>query len=198
MMLSRLLAFGLVIAPALATADDRMIDDDSFAVSSKGRIAADAGLFLATPSALPSGIMTGIGVGVTRACGCTWSYGVRASWSSITEGSMTYTVTQDDYRLRLVGAVRHDVGRGSLALRLGVGPTFVHEVRIANNSMGSGLTLHDRRAWGTVPAVDLDGMIALHISGAWVGIASAGPSVDRYGGSLAWGWTAMLGVAWQP
>ncbi len=198
MMCSRLLALGLVMAPALASADDRMIDDDTFDVSSRGGLAVDAGLFLATPSALPSGIMTGIGVGVTRSCGCTFSYGVRASWSSITEGSMTYTVTQDDYRLRLVGAVRHDVGRGSLVLRLGVGPTFVHEVRIANNTMGSGLTLHDGRGWGTVPAAELDGLIALHISGAWVGIASAGPSVDRFGGSLAWGWTAMLGVAWQP
>jgi hypothetical protein len=192
------LAVTLVVAPATAIAEERLVDDDTFAVTSTGGLVVDAGLFLATPSALPSGISTGVALGVMRACGCRWSYGVRASWSSITEGSLDYTVTQDDYRLRLVGAIRHDVGRGSLALRLGVGPTFVHEVRTANQGMDAGTTAFNRRAWGTVAGSELDGIVSLHITGAWLGLASAGPAVDRFGGRLAWGWTAMLGVAWQP
>ncbi|CAN5213492.1 hypothetical protein BH11MYX1_BH11MYX1_04580 [soil metagenome] len=198
MTLFRSLALVIFVAPASARADDRLVDDDTFAVSSRGALAVDAGLFLATPSALPSGISTGLAVGLTRACGCHLAYGVRATWSSITESSGVYTVTQDDYRLRLTGEVRHEVGRGSVAVRLGIGPTFVHEVRVLDQGMRSGRTDLDRRAWGTVPAADLDARFAIHVAGPWLGIASAGPSLDHSGGAFAWGWNATLGVAWQP
>jgi hypothetical protein len=199
MVLSRLLAVGAFVASATASADDpaRQVDDDTFAVDSKGGLAIDAGLLVASPVALPSGMSTGVVAGVTRSCGCHFGYGVRASWSTVTESSLTWTVDQTDLRLRVTGSVRHEAGRGSVALQLGLGPTFVHEIRTRNQSMeaGSGLTT---RAWGTVPAGDLDAVFAVHVAGPWLAVASGGPSLDHFGGAFVLGWSASLGVAWQP
>jgi hypothetical protein len=199
----RSLAVGVLLASATASADDHpgqvpgQVDDDTFAVDSKGGLGIDAGLIVASPAALRSGMSTGIVAGVTRSCGCHLAYGVSASWSTITESSQVWTVDHTDLRLRVTGSVRHDAGRGSVALQLGLGPTFVHEVRTRNESMeaGNGLTT---RAWGTVRAGDLDAVFAVHVAGPWLAVASGGPSLDHFGGAFVLGWSASLGVAWQP
>ena len=199
MKLSRMLAVGAVLASATASADDHVqVDDETFAVDSKGGLGVDAGLLVASPAALPSGMSTGIVAGVTRSCGCRFAYGVRASWSTITESSLVWTVDQTDLRLRAVGSIRYDAGRGSVALRLGLGPTFVHEVRTRNFAMEEGRTDLTTRAWGAVPAADLDAMFSVHVAGPWLAVASGGPSLDHFGGAFVLGWSASLGVAWQP
>ena len=194
----RLLLLAMVLLPRLASAEGRLLDDDAFAVTSSGNLALDAGLLVATPAALPSGLSTGIAAGITRNCGCHFSYGARASWSTVTEGSQFWTVSHDDIRLRAVGAVRHTVGRGSVGLRLGLGTTIVHETRTRTQGMGAGRTDLDTTAWAALPALDLEALFAVHVTGAWVANISAGPSFDRADGALRTGWVMGLGVAWEP
>jgi hypothetical protein len=181
----------------IAAADGRLIDDDTFAVSSHGPNAVDANLVVGTASALPSGLATGLGAGFTRECTCWFSYGARFAWTTVTESNMTWTVTHDDFRFRAFGAVRHTIGRGSLQLRLGAGPTVVHERRDRNGQPAGSPDL-GTSATEVVPALDLEAVFAVHVAGPWVGIIDAGPTVDRTGGALHGGWIAGLGVAWQP
>jgi hypothetical protein len=191
----------LVLVPAIAGADaGRLLSDHTFDTDTGGELVLDAGLVAGLPSALPAGLSTGIGAGITRRCGCVFSYGARASWSTVSAPGASWLVTQDDFRFRLTGAVRHDAGRGSFALRLGLGPTIVHEVRDREQGMRAGLTGTDlqTRAIRALPAADLEAVISLKIAGQWLLIASGGPSVDMFGGSLHAGWTTQLGVAWNP
>ena len=178
----------------------RMIDDDTFALSSHGPYLVDAGLLVALPAALPAGISTGIGAGLTRDCGCHFSYGARASWSTETASSITWQVTHWDMRLRAIGMVRHDAGRGMIALRLGAGTTIVHEHRVRNQGMRIGLTgsaLEDS-ATEALPAGELEAVVGLHITGPWLAMISAGPSLEVFGGALRGGWVAQIGIGWQP
>lgn len=187
----------LVIPVRAVRADDRLLTDDTFAVHSTGDVALDGGLVVGVPSALPSGISTGVGVGITRTCGCYLAYGARLSWSQVSESSQFWDITQMDVKLRATGSLRHQAGRGTVALRLGVGPTFVREDRVRTQSMRERMTL-ESKAWGTLPAADLEAVVALGVTGGWQMMISAGPSVDYFQGSLHAGWTAELGVAWQP
>ena len=155
---------------------------------------------LGFPAALTTGMSSGIGAGVTRECGCRFAYGARASWSSATESSQIWTVTHADLRLRATGAIRHVAGRGTLALRLGLGATVVHEDRVRNQGMRAGLTGSDLEttALATLPAADLEAVVLVRVVGPWVLVVSGGPSVDLLAGSLHGGFTSELGVAWQP
>jgi hypothetical protein len=191
------LAF-VVLGTSAAHADTgRMIDDDTFALSSHGPYLVDAGLFAALPSALPSGISTGVGAGFTRECGCLLSYGARASWSTETAYSLQRTVSQWDLRLRATGAIRYTAGRGVIALRLDAGPTFVHEHRYLTQGMRAGNLMEDS-ATATLPAGELEAVVGLHITGPWLAMISAGPSLEVLDGSLRGGWVAQIGVGWQP
>ncbi len=188
------------LAPRAARADGRLLGDDTFAVRPAGDLAIDGGLVVGFPAALTTGLSTGVGAGVTRECGCWLAWGARASSSSASASSTAWTVTQADLRLRATGSIRHVAGRGSIALRLGVGATVVHEDRLRNQGMRAGLTGRDLEptAWDTLPAADLDAVVALRVTGPWVLVVSGGPSVDLLAGGLHGGWTAELGVAWQP
>jgi hypothetical protein len=191
----------LWLVPAVASADaGRYLTDHTFDTTLGGNLVVDAGLVVAMPSALPTGLATGVGVGVTRECGCWWSYGARVAWTSVSEPGATWIVSQDDLRLRLTGAIRHDAGRGTLALRLGLGSTIVREVRDREQGMRAGLTGSDLQttAVRALPAGELEAVVSVKIMGAWLMTASAGPSVDVLAGSLQLGWTSQLGVAWQP
>jgi hypothetical protein len=180
----------------VAAADGRLIDDDTFAVTSQGRITIDGGLVVATTSALPSGLAAGAGAAVTRDCTCWLSYGASLAVTTITESQMAWTVTHDDFRVRVFGALRHAVGRGNVALRLGVGPSIVHEHRTRNEAVpGSGL---DTTANAMLPALDLEGMFVVHVMGPWLAVIEAGPALDRFDGALRTGWIAGLGIGWQP
>lgn len=176
---------------------DRLLGDDTFAVRDGGHYIFDAGLFAAQPSGLPSGISTGIGAGVTRQCGCGLSYGVRASWSTETDWSQFWEVTQWDLRLRAFSQIRYTAGRGILALRLGAGPTFVHEHRIRTQSMESMNTI-ESSTLATLPAVDLEGVVGLHVAGPWLAMIAVGPTVEILDSNVRGGWIAQIGVGWQP
>ncbi|MDB4955512.1 MAG: hypothetical protein JWO36_3081 [Myxococcales bacterium] len=191
------LASLLWLVPQFASADNgRLLSDDTFAVQKGGDLVLDAGLFAGFPSALATGMSTGVGAGITRMCGCHFAYGARASWSTVTESNDAWIISQGDLRLRAIGAVRHTAGRGTLSLRLGVGATVVHETRDHVQGMFGNNT--QTSVFSTLPAADLDAVIGLHVAGPWLLVVSGGPSVDYFSGGLRGGWSAQLGVAWQP
>lgn len=172
--------------------------DDAWPVRSGGRLALDAGLTFGLPAAWQTGLSTGVGAGVM--VGRRWAWGLRASWSTATESSLAWTVTRQDIRLRAAGAVQHAVGRGIFALRLGLGPTVVHEGRVRNQGMRAGLTGSDleQATFATLPAADLEAVVAVHVAGPWLMILSGGPSVTIADGTIHGGWTTLLGAGWQP
>lgn len=199
-----LLAVALVVAIAApARADDgRLLGDDTFAVHSNGGLLVDGGLVVGMPAALPAGMSIGAGAGVTRECSCWWAYGARVSWSQITEYGVdpaAWTVTQQDLRLRATGALRHRFGRGTLALRLGLGTTIVREHRVRDQAMRvPPMPSFSSHATAALPAGELEGVVALHVAGPWLLVASGGPSADYLDGKLHGGWTALVGIGWQP
>ncbi len=185
--------------PGRSWADDgTLLSDDTWSYRSSGHVAVDGGLVVGFPAALPTGLSTGAGAGVT--VGDTLTWGGRASWVTATESSLPWTVTQSDLRLRVTGGVQTSPGRGTLGLRLGLGGTLVHETRVRNQGMRAGLTGSELEtsAFALLPAADLDAVVALHIAGPWLLMTSGGPSLDVHDGKLHAGWSAELGVAWQP
>jgi hypothetical protein len=193
------LAVACGLAPAAARADaGRLLSDDTFDVEKGSGLVIDGGVVAGLPAALPSGLSTGFGAGITRACGCMFAYGARASWSTVEAANFVWDVTQWDLRLRATGSIRHAVGRGILELRLGVGPTIVHESRVQNSGVAAGLTGMDLGSSATrvLPAVDLEAVVSIKVAGAWILVVSGGPSVD-YNSGLRGGWISQLGVAWE-
>lgn len=187
-------------SPARALADDAgtLLTDDTWNYRSAGHLAVDGGLVVGFPAALPTGLSVGAGAGVTVGDALTW--GARASWVTATESSLPWTVTQSDLRLRVTGGLQAHPGRGTIGLRLGLGGTMVHETRLRNQGMRAGLTGSELEtsAFALLPAADLEAVVALHIAGPWLLTTSGGPSLDIHDGALHGGWTAELGVAWQP
>lgn len=190
----------LCIGPSRSAAadDGALLSDDTWRYRSTGDVAVDGGLVLGFPAALPTGLSTGVGAGVSA--GRTVAVGARAAWVTATESSLPWTVTQSDLRLRLTAALQATPGRGIVGLRLGLGGTLVHETRVRNQGMRAGLSGSDLEtsAFAMLPAADLDAVVALHIAGPWLLVTSGGPSIDRVDGKFHGGWTAELGVAWQP
>jgi hypothetical protein len=188
------------LLPTHARADGRLLDDDSFVVHSSGPLLLDGGLVIAMPAALPAGMSTGIGFGAAHDCTCWFSYGVRTSWTAVTESSEAWTVDDWDFRLRATAGVRHRFGRGAIGVRLGLGTTIVREDRTRNEGMRAGLTGSELEsvAVQALPAGEVEGVIELHVFGPWLLIASGGPSADAFDGALHGGWVAQLGVGWKP
>lgn len=189
----------LCAIPRVSAADDgTLLSDDTWRYRSTGDVAVDGGLVVGFPAALPTGLATGAGAGVT--VGRTLAVGARAAWVTATESSLPWTVTHSDLRLRITGAVQATPGRATIGLRLGLGGTLVHETRVRNQGMRAGLMGSDLQtsAFAMLPAADLDAVVALHIAGPWLLVTSGGPSIDRVDGRFHGGWTAELGVAWQP
>ena len=58
--------------------------------------------------------------------------------------------------------------------------------------MGSDL---ETSALATLPAADIEGVVAIHMRGPWILALSGGPSIDVVDGAAHVGWTAELGVA---
>jgi hypothetical protein len=189
----RRIAFALLLVgltPARARGDGSPLVADVARASSGGDLTIDGGLFLALPTTLGPSLSTGFGAGVLR--GGTFAWGARASWSTATESSMTWTVTQWDLRLRVDGAVQHRIGRARVGLRLGLGPTIVHETRDRNS--GNIETTES----ALLPAGELEAFVALHIFGPWLCVLSGGPSAVVDSGALHAGWLSLIGVGWQP
>ncbi|MEP6859340.1 MAG: hypothetical protein ABJE66_01895 [Deltaproteobacteria bacterium] len=196
----RWFALVILLMPAFAAADPgRLLDDHSFDTEPGGEFAGDLGIVAAKPTSLPVGLSTGIGAGLTRRCGCMFSYGARIAWSRVTEDSESWIVTQDDFRFRVTGAILHEAGRGAIALRLGAGPTIVHEVRDLQQGMRdpNSDTPQQQHALRAVPAGELELVVSLKIAGTWLVDASAGPTLAIDSGAHG-GWITQMGVAWRP
>jgi hypothetical protein len=193
------LLLALCAIPRTSVADDgTLLSDDTWRYRSTGDVMVDGGLVVGFPAALPTGLATGAGAGVT--VGRTLAVGARAVWVTATESSLPWMVTHSDLRLRVTGGVQATPGRATIGLRLGLGGTLVHETRVRNQGMRAGLTGSDLQTstFAMLPAADLDAVVALHIAGPWLLVTSGGPSIDRVDGRFHSGWTAELGVAWQP
>ncbi|HEY3358249.1 MAG TPA: hypothetical protein VGQ83_33685 [Polyangia bacterium] len=157
-----------------------------------------AGLVLAYPAALPTGLMTGVGAAFTRSAG-RFGWGASASWGTATEYTLTETVRNDDLRLRVHGVAQRGLGRGTVGLRLGLGGTLVYEARERAQGGRAGLagTALSSSVWALLPGADLEVVATLRLLDAWALTVSGGPSVHLLDGSPRGGWRAGLGVAWQ-
>jgi hypothetical protein len=188
----------LVLSGTVARAEGPLLADELWRAHSAGHLSVDAGLLLGLPATWQTGLTTGVGGGFMY--GRTFAWGVRASWSTATESSLAWTVGHDDFRLRATAAVQHAFGRGTLGLRLGLGPTFVYEDRVRNQGMRAHLTGSDLEttSLATVPAGDLEGVVVIHIAGPWLLILSGGPSWLVSDGAFHGGWTTQMGAGWQP
>jgi hypothetical protein len=184
--------------PGIGRADGALLTDDTWRYRSNGDLVVDGGLLVGFPAALPTGLARGIGLGV--ATGSTLALGARASWQTATESSLAWTVTHRDLKLRVTGALQKAAGRGTLGVRVGLGGTLVHESRLRNQGMRAGLSGDELEtsAFRMVPAGDLDAVVALHVAGSWLLVTAGGPSIAVLDGELRAGWSAQLGVAWQP
>ena len=161
----------------------------------------DAGLVLAFPAALVTGMSAGVGATFMRAARGGWlAWGARASWSTATEYTLIDTVRNDDIRLRLCLGVQHLAGRGSFGLRVGVGATAVYENVTASQGSRAGLTgsALETSKWDLLPAADVEGVVFLRVWHAWGMSLSGGPTLHLLDGSARYGWTSQLGVLWQP
>jgi len=200
----------LAAAGGSARAEGPAALEDRFPVTgSGGPLILDGGLVLGHPAGLDTGLSTGVGVGAMvgargdAAAGASLArlvrVGARLSWSTATESSTTWTVTQSDLKLRAAAELRHVAGRGTFGLRVGLGPTFVHETRLRNQGVRAMLTgsYLEQTTWATLPAADVEAMVGLHVLGPWLLVLSGGPSWSLSGGQIKTGWTALVGTGWQ-
>jgi len=194
--------FVLAVAHALhsttARAEGPVVLDDRWPVRSGGRLTLDGGVLLALPAALGTGLSTGIGLGAM--VGHRFRVGMRVSGSTASESSIDWAVTHTELRLRAAADFQHVAGRGAFGLRLGVGPTIVHETRVRNQGARAGLTGADleNTAFSLLPSVDLDAVVGVHIAGPWLLMVSGGPSASWVSGDFKAGWSALVGTGWQP
>jgi hypothetical protein len=192
----------LAVAHALhsttARAEGPVQLDDRWPVRSGGPLTIDGGVMLALPAALGTGLSTGVGAGVM--VGHRFRLGLRVAGSSATESSIDWTVTHTELRLRAAADIQHVAGRGAFGLRLGVGPTIVHETRLRNQGARAALTGSDLEttAFSALPSVDLDAVVGVHIAGPWLLMLSGGPSASWVSGDFKAGWSALVGTGWQP
>jgi hypothetical protein len=183
---------------ATARADEPTLVASGVQVRSSGPLTVDGGLFFGLPSALGTGLSSGVEAGVARGRVFVWE--AQASWSSATESSITWTVTQSDLRLRVGAGVQHAIGRGRVGLALRLGPTVVHETRDRNQGARAGLTGSDLETstYSLLPAGDLVATVSIHVAGPWLFTTGGGPALVILDGSAHAGWTTQIGVAWQP
>jgi hypothetical protein len=189
----------VALASGRAGADDgRLLDDETFSYKPPYCAVWDGGFFLAAPTALPTGLASGIGAGVT--VGKTFAWGVRASYASASEDGEAWAVTHREVRALATGTVQHELGRGLLGLRVGLGGTFIHEHRMRHQGMRAGLEGDELEATNLalLPTATLDATIGLHVRGAWMLQLSAGPSISIVDGDARGAWSTALGVAWHP
>jgi hypothetical protein len=156
-------------------------------------------LIVGFPSALPTGLARGVGAGWQHGVGLlTW--GARAGLTTTSESSEAWGITHHDVRLRITGSVQHAAGRGTFALRAAVGAAIVREARTRHQGMRAGLSDDEvyQTAYALLPIGTLDGVLALRVRGPWSLQLAAGPSITLLDGSARAGWSAELGVGWQP
>jgi hypothetical protein len=188
----------MALSRAAVAEEAPRLADDQWAYRPGGKLALDGGLVMAPPASLGTGMATGVGAGLTF--GRRVAIGARASWGTATESSLVWIVRHDDFRLRATTVVQRVVGRGVLGLRLGLGATIVHEGRTRIQAARAGSMAGDlmTAATATLPAGELEAVVSVHVAGPWLLVVSGGPSALVADGALSGGWTAQLGVGWQP
>jgi hypothetical protein len=159
-------------------------------------------VLLATPAALPTGMATGVEVTFTRTLTRWLAWGVRVSWATATEYSTDYAVgwevRHDDLRARGLFLLQRVLGRATLALRLGVGVTLVHQGLTQRPApVTGGRSLPEDEGWRVLPSIELEPAVTLRLLGGWGVSLGGGPALHVLDGSARWGWTSGLGVAWQ-
>ena len=90
--------------------------------------------------------------------------------------------------------MRHAIGRGEIALRLGAGANIVYEDRTRNGGERAGLMgdALGTRAVAALPAADLEAVLALHVRGPWLVVASGGPTAELFDGGVHSGFVAGI------
>lgn len=186
------------VLPGAVRAEAPLLGDNGSRPAAATALSIDADLLLAMPTALGPGLSTGFATGITR--GRTLAWEARASWSTATESSISWTVTQSDLRLRVGGALQSTLGRARAGLRVGIGPTIILETRTRNQGMAANLTgdALGSSSFATLPAGELEAFLALHVFGPWLFTVSGGPGASIESGNLRGGWISMMGVGWQP
>jgi len=192
------LAVAHVLHSTTARAQGPVQLDDRWPVRPGGRLTIDGGVMLALPAALGTGLSTGVGAGAM--VGRRFRLGLRVAGSSATESTIEWAVTHTELRLRAAADFQHVVGRGAFGIRLGVGPTIVHETRDRNQAARAGLSgsAAQTTAFSTLPSIDLDAVIGVHVAGPWLLIMSGGPNASWVSGDFKAGWSALVGTGWQP
>ena len=186
-----LLAAAVLLGAVAARAEPPEVADDDGPT-------LGAAFLLAHPSAMETGLSAGLALSV--ATDGTFGVGAGASWSTATEYTRTWHVTQQELRLRAHGLLQRAIGRGRLALRLGLGGTEVYESRLRDQAARLGLTGDELEttAWVFLPAAELEAVVSLLVFDRFGVAVSAGPSAVLLGGELSPGFVSSLGVTWTP
>jgi hypothetical protein len=194
----KLTAFVLALGVSSPVAADPLLSEDTWKYERPWcPLLVDGGLSVGIPAALPTGLARGLGLGFSR--GQRFAWGVRGSWMAATESAPAWRVSHDEFRVRAIGAIRHDVGRGTFGLRVGLGGTLVREHRVRHQGMRAGLEGDDLEttAVALLPMATIEGVLALHVRGRWSLVMSGGPTIV-YDDDARGGFAAEIGVAWQP
>lgn len=172
--------------------------DDTWHYDPLACTVVDGGLGVAAPSALPTGLMRGIGGGFTHGRGG-FAWGARATLMTASEATRAWAITHRDARVRMVGALQHVSGRATLGIRAGIGGSLIRESRVRHQGMRAGLDGDELEttAYALVPVATLEAVIALRVRGAWSFLLSGGPAAVVEGGDARVGWTTELGIGWQ-
>jgi hypothetical protein len=188
---------GIAVAMPCASNAEPAFSDETWRYSSHGALAIDGGLAVGFPAALPTGLARGVAAGVTW--GRVLAVGARVSYMTASESSAAWLVTHRDLGLRVTGSLQHAAGRAVLGLRLGVGGTLVHESRLRHQGMRAGLEGDALRtsASAMLPAAQLDAVVGVAVKGPWRLSLSGGPGIVLDDGAHA-GWSAGVGIGWQP
>ncbi len=188
----------LMLLTLVVTCVPARADPGEAAATARGP-AFEAGMVLARPAALETGLATGVGLGFVSGGGLL-AWGARGSWASATEYTLTHEVRHDEVRLSLDGAVQHTLGPGTMALRLGLGGTLVRERRTRDQGGRAGLSgdALEATAWRALPGADLAAVVTLRVVGDWGLVVGGGPTLHLLEGDLRPGWAGTLAVAWLP
>lgn len=189
---------GVLLICGTSSADDRLLSDDTFDYRSTSDVVIDGGLVVGFPIALPTGLAKGLTAGITR--GHRFAFGARAAWLTASEDSDAWAVTHHELHVRATAAVMHDVGRGTVGARLGLGGALVYEDRLRHQGMRAALEgdALETTAFALLPVATLEGVVALHIKGPWLVQLSGGPALSIVDGGAHGSRLAEVGLAWQP
>jgi hypothetical protein len=187
----------LSLAIAAPAAAQPAATDDAWSFDAPDCLVVDGGAALGFPTLLPTGLARGLSVGINQGRRLAW--GARVALTTLTETTEAWRVTHQEMRARVTGSLQHDAGRGTLALRAGLGGAVVREARLRNQGMRAGLEgdALSTTAYALVPVASLDAVVAVRVRGPWIIQLAGGPVVAMYDGRARGGWSAEVGLAWQ-